>query len=189
MGDIKSKVDGQKPNSFREQQHTARDKKKWPGALSLFFGFWFSFLLATHTHTQHEGRWLYIAHTIHRQRSCGRDVFRTPAWRFLREAHGRALGSILLYSPLLSLSLSFRDFLFYFFFSSSSSPVGSFVSVVRRRKPPAFSSTKAAAWSCCTLCSIAANQKQNSAEHLFPSSSYLNVVLLSRVHPPFESEK
>ncbi len=45
MGDIKSKVDGQKPNSFREQQqqHTARDKKKWPGALSLFFVFLFSF--------------------------------------------------------------------------------------------------------------------------------------------------
>lgn len=121
-----------------------------------FTFFWFLvffFTSHTHTHTQHEGRWLYIAHTIHRQRSCGRDVFRTPAWRFLREAHGRALGSILLYSPLLSLSLSFRDFLFYFFFSSSSSssPVGSFVSVVRRRKPPAFSSTKAAAWSCCAV--------------------------------------
>jgi hypothetical protein len=115
-----------------------------------FFVFCFLFTSHTRTHRQHEGRWLYIAHTIHRQQSCGRDVFRTPAWRFLREAHGRALGSILLYSPLLSLS-PFGIFCFIFiFFSSSSSPVGSFVSVVRRRKPPAFSSTKAA-WSCCAV--------------------------------------
>jgi hypothetical protein len=118
MGDIKSKVDGQKPNSFREQQqqHTARDKKKWPGALSLFLFFVF-FLLATHAHTDSTRGVGYISHTLYTGSSRAGEMY-----------SGRPLGAfcvrhtgehwVLYYStPPFSLSLlSGFSVLFLFFF-------------------------------------------------------------------------
>lgn len=100
---------------------------------------------------------------------------------------------VLYYSPLLSLSLSFRDFLFdfffFFFFFSRW-----FVRECRKKKKTTsflFYSSRMV-----LLCCIAANQKQkNSTEHLFyyfsiqQQCQLLERWVLSRVRPPFASKK